>query len=92
MEQLMMRFACVAVAAARVAGAVIPSGYRELAFARYAPRGRGNRASSAGPKEANMPAYLIVEHTITDPAKFQEYGTKVRPLDRKVRRSISSER
>ena len=27
-----------------------------------------------------MPAYLIVEHTITDPAKFQEYGNKVRPL------------
>ena len=27
-----------------------------------------------------MPAYLIVEHTITDPAKFQEYGDKVRPL------------
>jgi uncharacterized protein (DUF1330 family) len=25
-----------------------------------------------------MPAYLIVEHTITDPAKFQEYGDKVR--------------
>jgi uncharacterized protein (DUF1330 family) len=30
--------------------------------------------------EANMPAYLIVEHKITDPAKFQEYGDKVRPL------------
>jgi uncharacterized protein (DUF1330 family) len=28
----------------------------------------------------DMPAYLIVEHTITDPAKFQEYGDKVRPL------------
>jgi uncharacterized protein (DUF1330 family) len=27
-----------------------------------------------------MPAYLIVEHRITDPAKFQEYGDKVRPL------------
>ena len=27
-----------------------------------------------------MPAYLIVEHTISDPAKFQEYGSKVRPL------------
>jgi uncharacterized protein (DUF1330 family) len=27
-----------------------------------------------------MPAYLIVEHTITDAAKFQEYGDKVRPL------------
>ena len=27
-----------------------------------------------------MPAYLIVEHKITDPAKFQEYGDKVRPL------------
>ena len=30
--------------------------------------------------ELDMPAYLIVEHTITDPAKFQEYGNKVRPL------------
>jgi uncharacterized protein (DUF1330 family) len=28
----------------------------------------------------DMPAYLIVEHTITDPARFQEYGDKVRPL------------
>jgi uncharacterized protein (DUF1330 family) len=27
-----------------------------------------------------VPAYLIVEHTITDPAKFREYGDKVRPL------------
>ena len=27
-----------------------------------------------------MPAYLIVEHTITDPAKFKEYGGKVVPL------------
>jgi uncharacterized protein (DUF1330 family) len=27
-----------------------------------------------------MPAYLIVEHTITDLAKFHEYGDKVRPL------------
>jgi uncharacterized protein (DUF1330 family) len=27
-----------------------------------------------------MPAYLIVEHTIRDSAKFQEYGDKVRPL------------
>ena len=27
-----------------------------------------------------MPAYLIVEHTITDAVKFQEYGSKVRPL------------
>ena len=27
-----------------------------------------------------MPAYLVVEHKITDPAKFQEYGDKVRPL------------
>jgi uncharacterized protein (DUF1330 family) len=27
-----------------------------------------------------MPAYLIVEHAITDPAKFQEYGERVRPL------------
>ena len=31
-------------------------------------------------KDARVPAYLIVEHTITDPAKFQEYGDKVRPL------------
>src|SRR5262249_46393478 len=28
----------------------------------------------------DMPAYLIVEHKIKDPAKFQEYGDKVRPL------------
>jgi len=27
-----------------------------------------------------MPAYLIVEHKVTDPVKFQEYGSKVRPL------------
>ena len=27
-----------------------------------------------------MAAYLIVEHRIKDPAKFQEYGDKVRPL------------
>jgi hypothetical protein len=27
-----------------------------------------------------MPAYLIVEHTITDPTKFHEYGSKERPL------------
>jgi uncharacterized protein (DUF1330 family) len=27
-----------------------------------------------------MPAYLIVEHIITDRAKFEEYRTKVGPL------------
>jgi uncharacterized protein (DUF1330 family) len=27
-----------------------------------------------------MPAYLIVEHRITDPAKFKEYGSKAIPL------------
>jgi uncharacterized protein (DUF1330 family) len=27
-----------------------------------------------------MPAYIIAEHTITDPAKFEEYRTKVGPL------------
>ena len=27
-----------------------------------------------------MPAYLIAEHIVTDPAKFQEYVTKVRPI------------
>jgi uncharacterized protein (DUF1330 family) len=27
-----------------------------------------------------MAAYLIVEHTITDPAKFEEYRVKVGPL------------
>ncbi|MDX6484553.1 MAG: hypothetical protein QOE95_2324 [Gaiellaceae bacterium] len=27
-----------------------------------------------------MAAYLIVEHKITDPAKFEEYRTKVGPL------------
>ncbi len=27
-----------------------------------------------------MSAYLIVEHKITDPAKFEEYRTKVAPM------------
>ena len=27
-----------------------------------------------------MSAYLIVEHKITDPAMFQEYGRQVRPM------------
>ena len=27
-----------------------------------------------------MPAYLIVEHIITDAAKFEEYRTKVGPM------------
>jgi uncharacterized protein (DUF1330 family) len=27
-----------------------------------------------------MPAYLVVEHTITDPAKFEEYRVKVGPM------------
>src|SRR5436189_3402208 len=27
-----------------------------------------------------MPAYIIAEHTITDPAKFEEYRTKVGPV------------
>jgi uncharacterized protein (DUF1330 family) len=27
-----------------------------------------------------MAAYLIAEHTITDPTKFQEYRTKVGPI------------
>jgi uncharacterized protein (DUF1330 family) len=27
-----------------------------------------------------MPAYLIVEHKITDPAKFEEYRIKVAPI------------
>jgi len=27
-----------------------------------------------------MPAYLIAEHKITDPAKFEEYRVKVGPL------------
>ena len=27
-----------------------------------------------------MPAYLIVEHQITDPAKFEEYRVKVGPI------------
>lgn len=27
-----------------------------------------------------MPAYLVVEHNITDAAKFEEYRTKVGPL------------
>jgi uncharacterized protein (DUF1330 family) len=28
----------------------------------------------------HMPAYLIAEHIVTDPAKFQEYVTKVGPM------------
>ncbi len=27
-----------------------------------------------------MPAYIIVEHKITNPAKFEEYRTKVGPI------------
>jgi uncharacterized protein (DUF1330 family) len=27
-----------------------------------------------------MPAYLVVEHIITDAAKFEEYRTKVEPM------------
>ena len=27
-----------------------------------------------------MPAYLVVEHIITDAAKFEEYRTKVGPM------------
>jgi uncharacterized protein (DUF1330 family) len=27
-----------------------------------------------------MPAYLIAEHTITDPKKFEEYRAKVGPI------------
>ena len=27
-----------------------------------------------------MPAYLIAEHSITDPVKFEEYRTKVGPI------------
>jgi uncharacterized protein (DUF1330 family) len=27
-----------------------------------------------------MPAYLVVEHVITDPIKFEEYRSKVGPL------------
>jgi uncharacterized protein (DUF1330 family) len=27
-----------------------------------------------------MPAYLIVEHKVTDPEKFRQYGAKVMPL------------
>jgi uncharacterized protein (DUF1330 family) len=27
-----------------------------------------------------MPAYFIAEHTITDPAKFEEYRAKVGPI------------
>lgn len=27
-----------------------------------------------------MPAYLVVEHIITDPVKFEEYRTKVGPM------------
>ena len=27
-----------------------------------------------------MPAYLIAEHIVTDPVKFEEYRTKVGPM------------
>ena len=27
-----------------------------------------------------MPAYVIAEHIVTDPAKFEEYRTKVGPM------------
>ena len=27
-----------------------------------------------------MPAYLIAEHTVTDPSKFEEYRVKVGPI------------
>ena len=30
--------------------------------------------------EADRPAYLIVVHKVTDPAKLQEYGSKVVPI------------
>jgi uncharacterized protein (DUF1330 family) len=30
--------------------------------------------------EGRMPAYMIAEHTITDPVKFEEYRTKVGPI------------
>jgi hypothetical protein len=30
--------------------------------------------------EGTMPAYLIAEHTINDPAKFEVYRVKVGPL------------
>jgi uncharacterized protein DUF1330 len=29
---------------------------------------------------AKMPAYLIAEHTVTDPKKFEEYRVKVGPI------------
>ena len=29
---------------------------------------------------SNMPAYLIAEHIVTDPVKFEEYRTKVGPM------------
>ena len=35
-----------------------------------------------------MPAYLIAEHTITDPKKFEEYRVKVGPYHREARRSL----
>jgi uncharacterized protein (DUF1330 family) len=30
--------------------------------------------------EGDMAAYLVVEHTILDPSKFEEYRTKVGPM------------
>jgi uncharacterized protein (DUF1330 family) len=34
----------------------------------------------ARPYEGGMAAYLFVEHTITDPDKFEEYRVKVGPI------------
>jgi uncharacterized protein (DUF1330 family) len=31
-------------------------------------------------RSESMPAYVIAEHIVTDPAKFEEYRTKVGPM------------
>jgi uncharacterized protein (DUF1330 family) len=38
------------------------------------------RSDQAATRGEDMTAYLIVEHKITDPAKFEEYRTKVGPV------------
>jgi uncharacterized protein (DUF1330 family) len=38
-----------------------------------------------------MAAYIIAEHQITDPAKFEEYRTKVGPMNRETRRALSDQ-
>jgi uncharacterized protein (DUF1330 family) len=38
------------------------------------------QALTSGQRGEHMPAYLIAQHIVTDPAKFHEYVTKVGPM------------